>query len=197
MNTLFDNDCRYLTDGELLYNITNSRETAAQYVREEVIDIEQLFASLTPARRQVAMAAVEMYKRAQLQKQQRATIRTSKDIYLQLAPMVADLPHEEFWIIALNQAAKVLKKVRISTGNIDSTTADIRLIMRVLIEVRATSFIAAHNHPSGNVNPSVEDRRLTESMRQAGKTMNITMLDHVIIADASYYSFADEGLIGY
>lgn len=196
MNTLFDNDCRYMSDSELLYEISNNRQIVSDIERSnEVIDLEKLFSSLTPGRRRVAVAAVEIYKRQQSQQVERREIFGSADIYELMGPLIGDLPNEEFWVISLNQSAKLIKKVRISVGGITQTSADIRLIMRVLIDTRATQFAAVHNHPSGNIRPSNEDKKLTEQLKKAAGLFNIRMIDHVIITNGGYYSFGDEGLI--
>ncbi|WP_455609574.1 JAB domain-containing protein, partial [Bacteroides rodentium] len=102
---------------------------------------------------------------------------------------------EEFWVVSINQAGRLIKKVQVSVGGIDQTSADIRLIMRVLIDTGATQFAAVHNHPSGNSRPSNEDKRLTEQLNKAAGLFNIRMMDHVIITNGGYYSFCDEGLI--
>lgn len=196
MDTLFDSPCRYMSDSELLYEISNNRQIVSDIERSnEVIDLEKLFSSLTPGRRRVAVAAVEIYKRQQSQQVERREIFGSADIYKLMGPLIGDLPNEEFWVISLNQSAKLIKKVRISVGGIDQTSADIRLIMRVLIDTGATQFAAVHNHPSGNSRPSNEDKRLTEQLKKAAGLFNITMIDHVIITNGEYYSFGDEGLI--
>lgn len=196
MNTLFDSPCRYMSDNELLYEISNNRQIVSDIERSnEVIDLEKLFSSLTPGRRRVAVAAVEIYKRQQSQQVERREIFGSADIYELMGPLIGDLPNEEFWVISLNQSAKLIKKVRISVGGITQTSADIRLIMRVLIDTRATQFAAVHNHPSGNIRPSNEDKKLTEQLKKAAGLFNIRMIDHVIITNGGYYSFGDEGLI--
>ena len=196
MDTLFDSPCRYMSDSELLYEISNNRQIVSDIERSnEVIDLEKLFSSLTPGRRRVAVAAVEIYKRQQSQQVERREIFGSADIYELMGTLIGDLPNEEFWVISLNQSAKLIKKVRISVGGITQTSADIRLIMRVLIDTRATQFAAVHNHPSGNIRPSNEDKRLTEQLKKAAGLLNIRMIDHVIITNGGYYSFGDEGLI--
>ena len=196
MDTLFDSPCRYMSDSELLYEISNNRQIVSDIERSnEVIDLEKLFSSLTPGRRRVAVAAVEIYKRQQSQQVERREIFGSADIYKLMGPLIGDLPNEEFWVISLNQSAKLIKKVRISVGGITQTSADIRLIMRVLIDTRATQFAAVHNHPSGNIRPSNEDKKLTEQLKKAAGLLNIRMIDHVIITHGGYYSFGDEGLI--
>lgn len=196
METLFDNACRYMSDSELIYEISNNRQIVSDIERgNEVINLEKLFSSLTPGRKKVAMAVVEMYKRQQSQQVERRQILRSEDLYELMGPLIGDLPNEEFWVISLNQSANLIKKIRISVGGIDQTSADIRLIMRVLIDTGATQFAAVHNHPSGNSRPSNEDKRLTEQLNKAAGLFNIRMMDHVIITNGGYYSFCDEGLI--
>lgn len=196
MHTLFDNDCRYMSDSELIYEISNNRQIVSDIERsDEGIDLDRLFASLTPGRKKVAVAAVEIYKRIQSQQVERKQIRMSQDIYGVMRPVIGNLKNEEFWVIAINQAGRILKKVRISVGGIDQTSADIRLIMRVLIDSGATQFAAVHNHPSGNSRPSNEDNKITQQMKKAAEIFNIRMIDHIIITNEGYYSFCDEGMI--
>lgn len=196
MNTLFDNDCRYMSDSELIYEISNNRQIVSDIERNSgEIDLDKLFESLTPGRKKVAIAAVEMYKRQQSQQVERRQIRMSKDIYELMQPLVGSLKNEEFWIVAMNQASRIIKKVQISVGAINQTTADIRLIMRVLIDTGATQFAAVHNHPSGNTKPSREDEKLTNNLKKAAEIFDIRMIDHVIVSDKTFFSFSDEGLI--
>ena len=108
---------------------------------------------------------------------------------------MADLPTEEFWILLLNRSNRVIDKVRISSGGIDQTTADVRTILREALLARATQMVLIHNHPSGNIQPSQEDKRITERIKGAGRLMNISVIDHVIVTDGAYYSFNDEGIL--
>lgn len=196
MNTLFDNDCRYMSDSELIYEISNNRQIVSDVERSNgEIDIDKLFSSLTPGRKKVAVAAVEMYKRQQSQQVERRLIRMSKDVYDLMQPLIGDLRNEEFWVVAINNASRIIKKVQVSVGGIDQTSADVRLIMQVLINTGASQFAAVHNHPSGNSRPSNEDKRLTEQIKKAAALFNIRMMDHVIITNDGYYSFCDEGMI--
>lgn len=196
MNTLFDNDCRYMSDSELIYEISNNRQIVSDVERNNgEIDIDKLFSSLTPGRKKVAVAAVEMYKRQQSQQVERRLIRMSKDVYDLMQPLIGDLRNEEFWVVTINNASRIIKKVQVSVGGIDQTSADVRLIMQVLINTGASQFAAVHNHPSGNPKPSNEDKRLTEQLKKAAEIFNIRMMDHVIITDSGYYSFCDEGMI--
>lgn len=196
MNTLFDNDCRYMSDRELIFDISNSKQIVSDIERNNGdIDLDKLFASLTPGRKKVAIAAVEMYKRQQSQQVERRRILSSKDVYELMQPLIGDLRNEEFWVVAINNASRIIKKVQVSVGGIDQTSADVRLIMRVLIDAGASQFAAVHNHPSGNPKPSNDDRKLTEQLKKAAEIFNIRMMDHVIITDGVYYSFCDEGML--
>lgn len=152
------------------------------------------FKGLGPAKSITILAALELGKRRKLREHaERLTIRSSDDIYQLFHPLLCDLPNEEFWILLLNQAAKVIDKVRISRGGIDQTTADVRSILREALLQRATQIALIHNHPSGNTRPSNDDLRLTQLVQKGAQTMNIRLLDHVIVTDGSYYSFCDEG----
>ena len=154
------------------------------------------FKGMGPAKSITVMAALELGKRRKLQeRRERAVIRSSQDIYELFHPLLCDLPTEEFWVLLLNQAARVIDKVRISRGGIDQTTADVRAILREALLQRATQIVLVHNHPSGNVQPSAEDRRLTQQVQQAARVMNIRVLDHLVVTDGRYYSFNDEGAL--
>jgi DNA repair protein RadC len=123
------------------------------------------------------------------------SILTSKDIYNELAPNFLDLFHEEFWILLLNRANKVLEKIIISKGGLASTTADPKIIFKAALNHQAANVILAHNHPSGNLKPSETDIRLTKKLIEGAKILDIAILDHVIFTDKGYFSFADEGLL--
>ncbi len=164
-----------------------------QLAKWEVRDFAH-FKGMGPAKSITVMAALELGKRRNLQMQaERQYIRSSVDIYKLFHPLLCDLPTEEFWVLLLNQASKVIDKVRISRGGIDQTTADVRTILREALIKRATQIALVHNHPSGNLHPSNDDLRLTQAAQRAAATMNIRLIDHLVITDGSYYSFNDEG----
>lgn len=186
-------DMREMTEKQLISELTNTEIVSDEWSGE--YRLERLFNSLTPQRRRVAMAAVELYKRKTVCRDKRKRIFTSMDIFNIMQPILCDLENEEFWVIALNQSNRVIDKIRISVGGMTQTAVDVRLVIRKLLEVGATAFAALHNHPSGNKLPSNEDRGITETLRNAGNLFNIKMLDHIIIAHESYYSFSDEGIM--
>ncbi len=109
--------------------------------------------------------------------------------------MLADLKHEEVWVLLLNRANKVLKKIQVSKGGVTGTVVDVRMIMKEAIDSLASAMILCHNHPSGNSNPSGDDDNITRKLKEAGKIMEIQLLDHIIVCDHSYYSYLDRGRI--
>ena len=196
METLFDSACRYMSDSELIYEITNNKKIVTETEQQSgEYDLNGLFSSLTPGRKKVATAAIELYRRLQSRDNGQDAIRCSQDINALMYPFLWDLPNEELWVLALNNASRVIKKVRVSVGGITQTAADVRLIMRILVEVSATQFVVVHNHPSGNKQPSRDDKNITERLKKAGEVFDIRLIDHVIIAGDTYYSFSDEGIL--
>jgi len=122
-------------------------------------------------------------------------ITTSKDIFLLFQPKLSDLPHEEFWILFLNNSISFIDMQRLSVGGLSNTMADVRLIMKMAIEQLASNIVLCHNHPSGIVTPSIYDKQITNKVKEGGVLLDIRLIDHVIIADNKYFSFADEGMI--
>jgi DNA repair protein RadC len=122
-------------------------------------------------------------------------IRCSKDVADIFQPILSDLIHEEFWVLFLNRSNKVINRMKLSQGGISGTVTDVRMMMKKAIEYLASGIIVCHNHPSGNLNPSESDNRITQKIKDAGNLMDIQLLDHLIISDKDYYSFADNGLI--
>jgi DNA repair protein RadC len=156
----------------------------------------QKFKGIGEAKAISIMSALELGRRrkeSDLPKKLRIT--SSKDVYDMMAANLLDLPHEEFWVLLLNRANAVIKKVQISTGGVAGTVADPKLIFKTALENLASSIILVHNHPSGNMMPSQADKELTKKMKEAGKLLDIPVLDHVIFADRVFYSFADEGIL--
>lgn len=122
-------------------------------------------------------------------------IGSSVDVFQLMRPLISDLPHEEFWVVYLNKANKVLAKEQISLGGVSGTVADVKIIFKKALDLLASSLILTHNHPSGNLKPSKADIDLTKKLKQAGDLMELAVLDHLIISDTGYYSFADEGMM--
>lgn len=139
------------------------------------------------------VAALELGRRRKEQGwNEKARIKSSHDAFEQLWPLMADLNHEQFWVLLLNRANMVLAKKLISQGGLTATVADPKLIFKSALENDACHIILAHNHPSGNTQPSQSDIDLTKRLKDGGKIIEIEILDHIIIGNNHYYSFADE-----
>ena len=202
-----------LSDAELLAILIgsgNTEESAVELMRRILVschnDLNELahwgvrdfscFKGFGPAKSIAIMAALELGKRRKLQEvKERAVISCSKDIYELFHPLMCDLELEEFWVLLMNQANKVIDRVRISTGGISGTLVDVRSVLREALLQRAAQMAVVHNHPSGNNHPSREDEALTQRIFNAAGTKDIKLVDHVIVCDGKYYSFADEGLV--
>ena len=151
---------------------------------------------LGPVKAITLVAALELGRRRREEETpMKSQITCSKDAVDMLQPHLADLNHEEFWIILLNKANRLINKKAISTGGMTGTVVDPKIIFREALEARACSIILGHNHPSGNNKPSEADIQLTKKLQEAGKNLEISVLDHVTIAGSTFYSFADEGMM--
>lgn len=160
------------------------------------IDQLQQYKGIGIAKAITIVAALELGRRRQLSEiPDRPTIRSSKDAYRAIAPTLVDLPHEEFWILLLNRANQVTKQVRISEGGTSGTLVDAKKVYRYALEGQASALILSHNHPSGNLKPSDADIRITRKLIEAGKVLDISVLDHIIVSERGYTSLADEGLM--
>lgn len=140
--------------------------------------------------------ALEIGKRRASQEiPEKPQISSSKDAYQILKLHLADLRTEEFWAIFLNQSNKVIHIAQLTQGGINQSIVDIRIVFKTALDHFATGIIISHNHPSGNLKPSAEDIQITKKIKEAGNLMSIQLLDHLIITQNSYLSFADEGLL--
>lgn len=140
------------------------------------------------------LAALELGRRRKaVEAINRERVTSSHDVVEIFQPMLADLPHEEFWALLLNKANKVIDKVRVSQGGVAGTVVDVRIIVKTAVEKLASSIIIAHNHPSGNPKPSDKDIAITKKLKDAANLFDISILDHLIITDNECYSFADNG----
>ena len=123
------------------------------------------------------------------------TVRSSHDVFQLFRPILMDLMHEEFWVLLLNRANRVMSKVMISKGGLAGTVADPKMIFHHALLNQASAMILVHNHPSGNLQPSQADRDITKKLRNAGDFLDLPVLDHLIVTEAGFFSFADEGII--
>jgi DNA repair protein RadC len=148
------------------------------------------------ARAVTIAAALELGRRRKLSETADVIqIKCSKDVSDIFTPILSDLSHEEFWVLFLNRSNKVINMMKLSQGGVSGTVTDVRVMMKKAIEYLASGIIVCHNHPSGNLNPSESDTKITQKIKEAGNLMDIQLLDHLIISDKDYYSFADNGLI--
>lgn len=121
-------------------------------------------------------------------------ITSSKAVFEIMQPIIGELPHEEFWVLFLNNSNKVISKSQLSKGGIAGTVVDMRLVFKLALENGATGLILCHNHPSGELNPSNPDKQITQKIKTAGELLDVKVLDHLIITESKYYSFVDEGI---
>ena len=202
-----------LSNAELLAILIgsgNTEDSAVELMRKVLADyhnnlselgkasIDELcrFKGIGPAKALTILAASELGKRRKEEGvEERRAILSSKDVYECLYTLMCDLPTEECWVLLLNQANKVIDKVKISAGGLSATAVDVRCILREALLKRASAIALCHNHPSGSIRPSREDDLLTKQVAQASECMNIRFIDHVILTDGAFYSYADEGRI--
>ena len=202
-----------LSDAELMAIILSSgnrAETAVQLAQrmlsENNNNINQLAKlSLTDLKKYKGVGTVKAIniaaafelgrRRKESESIEKPKITSSRTAYEILHKRLSDLPHEEFWILILDRANQVVKEVYLSKGGISGTVVDVRLICRSAIENNASGVIIAHNHPSGQVLPSEQDRSITRKLKEALRLLDVSLLDHLIIGDQKYCSFSDEGLM--
>ena len=142
------------------------------------------------------ISALELGRRRKLsESKEKYKIGGSKDAFNYMQPFLEDLSYEEFWVIYMNRSNRIIDQVKISQGGISGTVIDVRIILKHAIEKLASTIIICHNHPSGNLQPSKSDIQITSKLKEAAKFHDVELLDHLIISDSSYYSFADEGII--
>lgn len=202
-----------LSDGELLAILISSgtKEKSALDLAREVLNLAhnnlqelgrlavpelQKTKGIGEARAITIAAALELGRRRQMTEGlQRPTITQSSDGAEIVIPLLRDLNHEVFCVLYLNQANRVLRHEVISSGGLTGTVADIRIILKNALLYNANKLIIAHNHPSGNLQPSSADKELTKKLKEAAEWMDIKLLDHLIVAGINYISMADDGII--
>lgn len=203
----------YLSDVELLCVLLpntdwqQTRQTAQRILtrfghrfsniaKASIYDLCQI-KGVTPTAAQKIYAAFAIAQRRNVETAlEKTTIKSSKDVHHLMVSILRDLAHEEFWVLMLNRANKVINRVKISQGGISGTVVDGKIIFRKALENKCSSIILCHNHPSGNLRPSQADIDVTKKLHAAGKVLDVSVLDHIIVgADMGYYSFADEGML--
>lgn len=202
-----------LSDSELLAIILgsgNNEDSAVELARKILasvgnnwqnlskLSIKDLmkFKGIGEAKAISVAATLEIGRRkASQETPEKTSISSAKDSYNIFSQHLSDLRTEEFWAIFLNQKNQIVYKTQISKGGISGTLVDVRVLFRIALEHFATSIIVAHNHPSGSLKPSLEDIQITKNIKNAGEILNVTLLDHLIIGDNSFFSFAEESLL--
>lgn len=202
-----------LTDAELLAIVLGSgsrNETAVGLAQRMMGSVENnleklsrltlkelmTFKGVGEAKAITLAAVMELGRRRQLTDvKEKPQLRSSKDAYNTIGPALIDLTHEEFWILLLNRANRIISKEQISKGGTAGTVVDAKIVFRIALEKQASSMILCHNHPSGNLRASQADLALTKKLVEAGKQLDIMVLDHLIVTQSGYLSFADEGMM--
>lgn len=202
-----------LSDAELIAILLRSgsqNETAVdlsknilQRAKNNLIELSKFstndflsFKGIGEAKALSIIAALELGRRRRSAEViEKSVINGSKDVFNYFMTIVEDYQYEGFWILLLNRANKIIKHVQISDGGVSGTVADPKKIFRLSIENGASGIILCHNHPSGNIKPSEQDLKLTKKIVDGGRLLDINVLDHLIIGDEMFFSFADENLI--
>lgn len=202
-----------LTDGELIAILIasgNSKESAVELsgrimnsVHHNLHELGKLnrdelkrFRGIGEAKALTLLAAMELGRRRnQSEALENGQIKGSKDAANYLRPEIGDLSHEEFWVLFLNRQNKIIDKQKLSQGGMTGTVIDVRLVLKSALEKHATSLIFCHNHPSGNLEPSDADKKITRQLKEAAALMEIPVIDHLIVTQSGFFSFADEGLL--
>jgi DNA repair protein RadC len=210
---LMKNGRNTLSDAELLAILLgsgNTKETAVQLAQRMLAEngnnlnaMAKLshmemkkFPGVGEAKALVIAAAFELGRRRNdANGVERPKITGSYSAYQILHPKLSDLPHEEFWVLILDRANQVIREEYLSRGGISGTVVDVRLICRLAIENGASGIVIGHNHPSGEIVPSEQDRSITRKLKEGLKILDVSLLDHLIIGDMKYYSFSDDGAL--
>lgn len=202
-----------LSDAELiaiLIGSGNTKQTAvelAQYIlsscdhnlnnlaKLSVSDLRK-FNGIGEAKAISIVSALEIGRRRKLSEpEKKLKLSSSEQVYAFILPELMDLSHEEFWTIYLKRNGEVIKKEQVGKGGVSGVFVDPKIIYKHAIDYVASGIIVVHNHPSGNLHPSVEDKKITERLKQAGDVLGISFMDHLIVTNHAYFSFLDEGML--
>jgi DNA repair protein RadC len=170
-------------------------DNLAELSRLTISDLQR-YKGIGEAKAITIAAALELGRRRSTSiLNEKPQLKDSKTAFILLQKELGDLNYENFCILLLNRANKVLRAVKISDGGITGTVVDPRKVFKIALDNNATSIILGHNHPSGQLAPSDADIKLTRKLKEAGEMLDLPVLDHLIIGDGNYYSFADEGIM--
>lgn len=181
---------------ELAKRILNSTQNNLNELGKKSIGDLTKFKGIGEAKAISIIAAMELGKRRKLAEViEKTKISGSQDVFDYMQAFISDLQHEEFWVLYLDRSNKIMEHTKISQGGVAGTVIDVKIILKNAVHKLVSSIIICHNHPSGNLNPSDADIKITKKIADAAKLFDINILDHIIIGDNKYYSFADEGMI--
>ena len=210
---LRDKGSRFLSDAELIAILIGSgtvQESAVDLskrilssVQHDLQGLGQLtiaqlmrFKGIGEAKAVKIRAAMELSRRRREAPLKRLNkVNSSLSVFELMHPLLGHLAYEEFWVLYLNNSNKILAKTQLSKGGITSTIVDVRVVLKEALEHSATAIVLVHNHPSGGLNPSESDKKLTQKFKLAGKSLDIKVLDHIIVTEKTYFSFSDESLL--
>ena len=174
----------------ILNSVSNNLNTLGKLSVKELM----AYKGIGEAKAVTIAAALELgRRRGAAAPEDRELIRSSNDAFLIFYPLLCDIPHEEVWLALTNHAGRVIGKTKISQGGVGEAPADLRVILKAAINSTCHGMLLCHNHPSGNIRPSKGDDALTFRLKEAAELMQMRLLDHIILSDKSYYSYADEG----
>jgi DNA repair protein RadC len=176
----------------ILQSVNNDLNQLARLTIKDLVKVK----GIGEAKAITIISALELGRRRKnLEPEQRAKIVSSSVAYEIMKPHLTDLPYEEFWLILLNRANEVIRKERVSAGGVAGTVVDPKVVFKIAIEHLASAVILVHNHPSGQIKASQEDKLITQKLKESGNLLDIPVLDHIIFTDHGYMSFVDEGLL--
>lgn len=176
----------------ILASVDNNLNALGKLSLKQLMD----FKGIGEAKAITIVAAMELGRRRRGEESlQQDKITSSISVFELMQPILGELPHEEFWIVYLNNSNKVIQKQQLSKGGITGTLVDVRLVLKQALELGATGMILVHNHPSGTLKPSEADKNITRKLKQAGESLDIKVLDHLIVTEKAYFSFADENIL--
>lgn len=202
-----------LSDAELIAILigSGSRDESAVSLSQRILgsvdhnlnalgktSLQQLmsFKGIGEAKAITIVAAMELAKRRREETAlKKVKITSSQAVFKHMQPILGELPHEEFWVLYLNNSNKIIQTFQLSKGGITGTLVDTRLVFKNALQLGAVGIILAHNHPSGTLTPSVADKNLTQKLKKAGDSLDVKVLDHLIVTENQYFSFADEGVL--
>ncbi len=209
---LLNNGAKALSDAELLAILigSGSRNQSAVDLSRQILqdmnnDLRILsqksvveltkYKGIGQAKAVSIVAAMELVRRKKFNTNDKLKINSSKQIYQEMYSLLSDIKHEEFWAVYLDRKNAIINKKQISLGGVSSTTVDTKIIFKNALDLLASGMILVHNHPSGSLKPSKQDIDLTKKIKDGSKLLDISLIDHIIIAGETYYSFADRGAL--